>query len=361
MRRPLLLVLFLVLLGIFAVSLFVPGWPAGAGKVPQQALSISKRAYPIPAVEGGGLSYEVTVHNGEPVTLTNVVITDILPSGARWVAVRPPCYRSSDQSYLHCPDLSLPPGGAITVWFLVQVSEGAAQVVNDQYAAGAPGVPPVSGDPVVVPVVTAAPYTPGPYPPPTSSPLPTPVLTPVPTPIPTSEPAEPAPTPTGIPHLVLTQQAPSAMPAAGGEVTLRVAVTNDGTGGAHDVVLALQLPAGLEAQEVTISPDAASEWQGNVLWVAWGYLEAGAAASLEVRAVVGADGVSGGEIVASVPDYGLASQVDLGVAPAVLPPTGPGAAPWWGWFALGGALLTGGWLLLQFVRGREADHSSTEV
>jgi hypothetical protein len=141
-------------------------------------------------------------------------------------------------------------------------------------------------------------------------------------------------------------------------VTLRIMVTNDGTGGARDVVLALQLPAGLEAQEVIISPDAASEWQGNVLWVAWGYLEAGAVAAVEVRAVVGADGVSSGEIIVAVPDYGLENQANVEI-PAVLPPTGPGAAPWWGWFALGGALLTGGWLLLQFVRRGESGHSSS--
>ena len=69
MKRPLLLVLFLVLLGTFVAGLLVPGRAADADNVPQQSLSISKRAYPDPAVAGYALNYEVTVYNSGPVTL----------------------------------------------------------------------------------------------------------------------------------------------------------------------------------------------------------------------------------------------------------------------------------------------------
>ena len=123
-------------------------------------------------------------------------------------------------------------------------------------------------------------------------------------------------------------------------------VTNDGTGVARDVVLAVQLPAGLAAQSVTISPPAASEWTGKILWVAWGELEPGASATVElhVLAVPGASGPS--EVIASIPDYGVESHADLDIQPQVLPETGVPTTPWWGWAALVGALVLGGMMLL---------------
>lgn len=130
---------------------------------------------------------------------------------------------------------------------------------------------------------------------------------------------------------------------------MRAVVTNDGTAAARDVVLALQMSAGLEVRGVAISPAAASEWQGQILWVAWGFLEAGTAASVEVRAVLVA-GYGSAEIIATLPEYGLETKTSVGNPPQVLPPTGLAATPWWGWLALAATLVAGGLLLLQYVR-----------
>lgn len=360
-RRPLLAVLSLTLLGIFAASLLVPSRPAAAVSIPRQSLNISKHAYPNPVEEGAILFYEIKVENTGPVTLTTIAITDTIPAGAEQVWAAGACWVHYEEVLCRVDDVL--PGSTTMVDFHLRVLAGESQIVNDQYAAGAPGLLPVSGPPVAVPVVTPIPRcTPAPYPAPTCPPGPGPTLGPtiVPTRGPTAEPDEPASPPPGTPHLILAQTVPPEIPAAGSEVILQAIVTNDGTGAARDVVLAVQVPAGLEVRDVTISPAAASEWTGSVLWVAWGYLEAGASASVELRTAVRPGGVGADEVVVGVPDYGLEIRASVGGAPTVLPPTGPGPAPWWGWLALAGALIAGGVFLLQYVRRQEPDRPASD-
>lgn len=353
MKRYVSLAAFAFLLGIcvFLGSLFSSGAVAGSaaddarsahGNNQISALMLGKRAYPEPNVEGKPLYFDLTVRNNGPDDLTQVSITDTLPSGARWGGVGSfPLCRVSGNAFI-CSGLTVPANGTTSVFFSVISLPGVSAVVNDNYAAGAPLMAPVNGPPVAVPVVTPTPW--GAYPGPTGTPAP-------PTARPTQE-AGVAPTPLGQPHLVISQSIPSELPAPGQEVVLRVVVTNDGTAGARDVVLSLQVPAGLGVEAVTIVPDAASEWQGNILWVAWGYIEAGATSTVEVRAVVLPGAPAGGEVVIGVPDYGLEARAPVGSPPQLLPPTGLQSAPWWGWAALAGGLVLGGFLLLKYARRR---------
>ena len=345
--------LFLAL-GLAFLCTYVVGWVCltplsaahGSGRVggvpdspPDQGpLLISKIAYPDPFVAPAG-NYKVTIHNVGPVTLTDVVIADKIPTGARaYDCGGVYCYYSGGTYYWKV--ISMRPGGKRTVWFTIGVNE-LAQVVNEEYSVSAPDAGLVYGDPVLTKVVTPTP-TPDPYPPPVETPVP-------PTP-PAEERPLPTPTPPGEPHLVITQTVSPETAGPGEEVLQRVVVTNDGTGGAQNVVLAVQVPAGLEVQEVSISPDAASEWTGNTLWVAWGYLGAGDSASVEVRAVVRSGAVGDEGAAVSIPDYGLEQPSAVVIQPQVLPAGGTAPFLWWGLVVLGGALLVGGLLLWQSKR-----------
>ncbi len=338
MKRYLPYALFLFALYAYLVGRADPA-PLSAADIDQSPLSISKVAYPDPFISTYGGNYRLVLYNSGTVTLTDVAIEDTVPDGTScWVCSG--CWKSGNT--LHWNMASFPPGSSYTHWFKVSVERGVEQVVNDQYSASAPGVPAVTGPPVVSKVITPTPYPP---PPPETPP-------PSPTAPADREPPAPSPTPPGEPLLVLSQDVSN--PAAGPGDTLihRVTVTNQGTGGAPDVVLAVQVPAGLELQEVTISPDAAHEWTGDILWVAWGYLEPGASASVELHGTV-RPGVSAADLVvhASVPDYGLESGTAAEVPSQVLPDTGPSRAPWWGWLLLAGGLLLGGLLLRRELRG----------
>lgn len=366
MKRYAYWVLFLGFFGLYVASrLAAAGTPAAASPGPapssQSYLAIEKEAHPPQILDGGSISFWITVYNSGPVAQTDVVISDTVPAGTTYYPY--PFYSSCTDpvdGVVHCPIPLIPARGSTTVIMYVEANQGLLEVVNDQYCAGAPGVTPACGAPVVVPVVTPQAWC-DIYPAPTCTPIVGPTLGPTtvpsPGPKPTWEPVEPAPTPPGAPHLVLTQEEPSQMLAVGGEVTLRFAVTNDGTAGARDVVLAVPLPAGLAPGQVTVSPEAAHEWTGNTLWVAWGYLEAGATASVELHAPLlpGASGST--DFAVSIPDYGVESHAVLDIQPQVLPDSGTAPTPWWGWVALAGALLAGGLLLREYVRRgpREVD------
>jgi uncharacterized repeat protein (TIGR01451 family) len=353
MRRRLYLILFVVLSSVCVLGWAVPSlWavarssadngPAARGNDQVAPLAISKRAYPEPNVEGRTLFYDLTVRNNGPEDLTQVVITDTLPAGTRWANSASGYCRLSGNAAL-CSGLRVPANGTASVWFGVISNVGIPRIVNDQYGADAPLIAPVYGPPVVVPVVTPTPAPP--YPGPTGTPEPSPTARP-------TQGAGVAPTPVGEPHLVLSQSIPSEFPSPGEEVVLRVAVTNDGSTGAHDVVVSLQMPAGLEVKGVVISPTAAYEWQGRVLWIAWGYVEAGTTAVAEVRAIVLPGAPGGAEVVVGVPDYGLEARAPMGDQPQLLPTTGLRATPWWGWALLAGGVVLGGVLLLKHVRRR---------
>lgn len=364
MKRSLCAVLFVLSGCLFFTSGVITYTQGAAGAAlrpaEQPSLSISKRASPNPAFAYHPLRFDITLHNGSLAPLDGVVISDTVPTGTSFSGSDECSMR--DVNTVVCPGLHILPGEDRSVWFTVRVDTWQHHVVNDQYSAGAPGETPVHGSPLVVPIATPSPYpslgptpTHGPYPtitptPPYPSPTAPPgTVPPEPTGRPTQEP-EPTLEPAGQPHLVLSQSVPAEVPEPGEEMALRVTVTNDGTGAARDVVLALQMPAGLEVRDVVISPAAASEWQGNILWVAWGYLEAGATASVEVRAVVNAAAPSGIDVIATLPDYGLETRANVSGPPQVLPPTGLAAIPWWGWLALATTLVVGGLLLLQVVR-----------
>lgn len=345
MRRYLPLVLFVVLLATYGLSRAVSGAPisphaagnsAASQGTDQSPLSISKRGYPDPVIEGRELELELTVYNGGTVPLTGVVVSDTVPVGTSFRHYSSDCPIESG-GVVYCPDLVIPAGAKRSVWIPVWVGIGVTQVVNDQYGAGAPGVPPVTGEPIAVRVVT---------PTPASYPGPTVTLPPTPGVPPTTVPTEP-PIPSAKPQLVISQDSPSGAAGPGEEQVLRIVVTNEGTGAARDVILAVQLPPGLEVQGVSISPAAANEWTGRILWVAWGVLDPGAAAMVELRILVVPGAAGEVDVIASLPDYGVESRAAVDVRPQVLPGTGVPITPLWGWAALAGALLIGGLLLLR--------------
>ncbi len=343
MKRYLPLALSLLVLYVYLVGRSDPALLAAAGDASrseaapysytqQSPLSISKIAYPDPAVAGSPLFYVLTLHNSGSTPLSDVVVSDTLPAGTRFAYESHDCHRSSD-NVLYCAGLSVPPGGHSTTWFGVRVEDTAqSQVVNQAYGVGAPGLPPAFGPPVAVGVVTPTP-TPDPYPGPTVTPAPPPAE------------SVALPTPGGEPRLVLSQSVSSPTADAGGEVVHHIVVTNQGSGAARDVVLAVQVPAGVQVHGVTITPEAANEWTGSILWVAWGYLEAGASASVELKVTLlpeAFDPESVGRV--GLPDYGIEMPSALGLPPQALPETGE-IAPCWGWIVFTAGLLIGGWLL----------------
>ncbi len=337
----------------------------------QPPLSITKAATPDPVVEGGTLSYNLTVHNGGTADLVDVTVTDPVPAGTTYLGCSPaPC--SEAGGVVTWSGLDIAAGADGTVSFQVQVGLGLTQVVNTGYGAAAPGALPALGLPVTTTVVlpTATPTsmptdTPGPIPPTATPTAPGPTApAPTNTVPPTAAPPPPTARPTGVPrtprsggdsaptgaaHLLLTHAVAPDMASAGIGVVYHTTLKNDGTLDAPNVVLEIQLPPGLQAATMVLTPTtSATTWTGDTLWVAWGTIAPGTSATVELRATVLGTAAAGPAVsTARVQDYGLEAQAVLQIIGQLLPASGA-ALPAWAWIAIAGSLVAVGTLLRRF-------------
>ena len=106
---------------------------------PVNYLSLQKEA-PLTAVSGQPITYTLTVQNSSSLTLTNVTITDTLPTGAAYISGG-----SLTDSVVSWPLFDLQPHGQAAVQFIITATN---TVVNHDYRATAVGSHEATGDPV---------------------------------------------------------------------------------------------------------------------------------------------------------------------------------------------------------------------
>jgi uncharacterized repeat protein (TIGR01451 family) len=113
-----------------------PGEPGGAIESPQGSgvdryqfarlirplaeqadLEISKADSPDPVTVGDNLTYTITVTNLGPDAATNVVVTDTLPSGVRFVSASPECVHAA--GVVTCNLGTIPAGDSVTITIVV--------------------------------------------------------------------------------------------------------------------------------------------------------------------------------------------------------------------------------------------------
>jgi uncharacterized repeat protein (TIGR01451 family) len=92
-------------------------------------IQLIKKA-PAYAIPGALISYTIMISNQFNVTLTNVVITDALPSGAHWVSAQNGGSLLIDDVVVWTVDSIGPIGGVAQVGFVVTASE---TITNDRY------------------------------------------------------------------------------------------------------------------------------------------------------------------------------------------------------------------------------------
>ncbi|WP_457629190.1 hypothetical protein [Oceanithermus sp.] len=123
-------------------------------------LQLVKSASPEGTVEAGSeLTYTLTVHNGLPIAVTNVTVTDVLSTFVEYVSSAPAGAYDDAAHQVSWQIASLPAGGEWQAKLVVRVKENTPDdtVVSNAFSLTADQFPvPVSSDPVENPVWTTS-------------------------------------------------------------------------------------------------------------------------------------------------------------------------------------------------------------